>query len=111
MKNKKIIITNQTQIQKIFKDDFLRIKKKLNITFLNSLFLDSNILFEGNNSFSKNNTIGPNCTLRNLKLGDNNLIRMFSLIESSKINDQNITGPFAFIIENTDIKNKCIVGA
>jgi bifunctional UDP-N-acetylglucosamine pyrophosphorylase/glucosamine-1-phosphate N-acetyltransferase len=111
MKNKKFIITNQAQLQKIFKDDSLRMKKKSKITFLNSLSLDSNILFEGNNSFGKNNTVGPNCTLRNIKLGDNNLIRMSSLIESSKINDQNIIGPFAFIRENTDIKNKCIVGA
>jgi bifunctional UDP-N-acetylglucosamine pyrophosphorylase/glucosamine-1-phosphate N-acetyltransferase len=111
MKNKKIIISNQEQLQNFFKDDSLRMKKNSKITFLNPLLLDSNILFEGNNSFGRNNKIGPNCTLKNLKLGDNNLIKMTSLIESSKINNQNIIGPFAFIRENTDIKDQCIVGA
>jgi bifunctional UDP-N-acetylglucosamine pyrophosphorylase/glucosamine-1-phosphate N-acetyltransferase len=36
---------------------------------------------------------------------------MSSLIENSKIFDQNIIGPFAYIRENTKIENRCIIGA
>ena len=107
----KIIIKNQKELFNYFKDNTLRIKKNSKLTFLKPLNISSNILFEGNIILGKNNKIGPNCILKNTKLGDNNSIKMSSLIENSKISNQNIIGPFAYIRDNTMIKNKCIVGA
>lgn len=111
MIKEKIIIKNQKELFNYFKDNTLRIKKNSKLTFLKPLSLSSNILFEGSIILGKNNKIGPNCILKNTKLGDKNIIKMSSLIENTKINDQNIIGPFAFLRENTMIKNKCIVGA
>jgi bifunctional UDP-N-acetylglucosamine pyrophosphorylase / glucosamine-1-phosphate N-acetyltransferase len=111
MVKKKIIIKNQKELFNYFKDNTLRIKKNSKLTFLKPLSLNSNVLFEGSIILGKNNKIGPNCILKNTRLGDNNIIKMSSLIENTKINDQNIIGPFAFLRENTIIKNKCIVGA
>lgn len=59
----------------------------------------------------KNNIISPYSSLNNVKIENNNLIKMFSLIENPKISDQNIIGSFAYIRENTKIKNRCIIGA
>ena len=111
MFKKKIIIKNQKELFNYFKDNTLRLKKNSKLTFLNPLSLGYNIVFEGNIILGKNNKIATNCILKNTKLGDNNSVKMSSLIENSKINDKNFIGPFAYIRENTIIKNKCIVGA
>jgi bifunctional UDP-N-acetylglucosamine pyrophosphorylase/glucosamine-1-phosphate N-acetyltransferase len=111
MKNQKIIINNQDHLINFFKDDSLRMVSNSKIIFFEKLKLYSNITFEGNIFLGKNNTIGPNCLLNNVKIGNNNSIKMSSLLENSKICDQNVVGPFAYIRENTQINNKCIIGA
>ncbi len=108
---KKIIISDQNKLINFFKDDSLRMKKNTKISFTGPLYLHSNILFEGNILIGKNNTIGPNCALKNVNIGNNNTVKMSSFIENSKIYDHNIVGPFAYIRENTNIKNECIIGA
>jgi bifunctional UDP-N-acetylglucosamine pyrophosphorylase/glucosamine-1-phosphate N-acetyltransferase len=111
MKIRKIIITSQNALVNFFKDDTLRIKNNSKLIFFEDLKLSSYITFEGNIFLGKNNIIGPYSSLNNVKIGNNNIIKMSSLIENSKICDQNIIGPFAYIRENTKIKNRCIIGA
>jgi bifunctional UDP-N-acetylglucosamine pyrophosphorylase/glucosamine-1-phosphate N-acetyltransferase len=111
MKNRKIIITSQNSLINFFKDDSLRIKNNSKLIFFENLKLSSFITFEGNIFLGKNNIIGPYSSLNNVKIGNNNVIKMSSLIENSKVSNQNIIGPFAYIRENTIIKNKCIIGA
>lgn len=108
---KKIIIVNQKQLINYFKDESLRMKKNSTISFNKNLKLGPNIVFEGKINIGKNNTIGPNCFLKNANIGNNNVIKMSSLIENCVINNKNIIGPFAFIRDNTNIKNRCIIGA
>tara|TARA_Y100000389_G_scaffold199988_1_gene239488 strand:+ start:5404 stop:5994 length:591 start_codon:yes stop_codon:yes gene_type:complete len=111
MRRKKILITNQIQLIDFFKDNSLRMKKGSKISFTSPLKLDSNITFNGNILLGKNNIIGSNCVLNNVNIGDKNIIKMSSFVENSKICNQNIIGPFAYIRDNTNIQNKCIVGA
>jgi len=108
---KKITINSEKNLIDYFQDESLRMKKNSFISFQNNLKLGSNILFEGKIYLGKNNTIGPNCTLNNINLGNDNVIKMSSLIENSKIKDKNIIGPFAYVRDKTEIKNKCIIGA
>ena len=111
MNNKKIIIDNQSQLQDLFKDNSLRLKKKSKLVFIGKLNIGSNVSFEGDNLFGRNNKIDSNCKIVNLNLGNNNYIKMSSYLINSKINNKNIIGPYAYIRDNTTIKNSCIMGA
>ena len=108
---KRIIILSQKQLIDYFQDESLRMKKNSVISFQHKLKLGPNILFEGKIDLGKNNIIGPNCLLNNVYIGDNNVIKMSSLIENCFINNNNTIGPFAYIRDNTEIKNRCIIGA
>ena len=108
---KQIIILSQKQLIDYFQDESLRMKKNSVISFQHKLKLGQNILFEGKIDLGKNNIIGPNCLLNNVYIGDNNVIKMSSLIENCIINNNNTIGPFAYIRDNTKIKNRCIIGA
>lgn len=108
---KQIIILSQKQLIEYFQDESLRMKKKSVISFQGKLKLGPNILFEGKIDLGKNNIIGPNCLLNNVYIGDNNVIKMSSLIENCIINNNNTIGPFAYIRDNTEIQNRCIIGA
>ena len=108
---KKNIIKNQQQLFDFFDDPSLRIAQNTVIIFENDLKLGSNIFFEGKVKLGKNNKIDSNCTLKDINLGNNNHIKMSSLISDSKISDNVIIGPYAYIREKTNIKKNCIIGA
>lgn len=108
---KKNIIKTQEQLFNFFKDKSLRMLKNTVISFENNLKLGSNILFEGKINLGKNNKIDSNCTLENINLGNYNHIKMSSLISNSKISDNVIIGPFAYIREKTNIQKNSIIGA
>jgi bifunctional UDP-N-acetylglucosamine pyrophosphorylase/glucosamine-1-phosphate N-acetyltransferase len=108
---KKKIIRSQEQLINHFKDTSLRMGKNSIVIFQNNLKLGSNILFEGKINLGKNNKIDSNCFLKDTKIGDNNHIKMSSSINNCIIFDNIIIGPFAYIRENTNIRNECIIGA
>lgn len=110
MKNK-IIIYNQKQLIKYFNDDTLRIEKKSKLIFNGNLKLGSNISFSGKVEFGKHNKVESNCRLRNSSFGNNIKIRMSSIVDQSKVDDDVIIGPFAFIRQLSHIGSKCIIGA
>lgn len=108
---KKIIISSQNELFEFTKDNSIKIKNNSKISFFEPLDLESNIIFEGKITLGKNNKIGPNCFLKNVKIGNNNLIKMSSLIENSILCDKNIIGPYAFLRDKTKIENSCVIGA
>ncbi|MDC0579052.1 hypothetical protein OAO38_05250 [Candidatus Pelagibacter ubique] len=108
---KKNIIRSQEQLFNFFQDASLRMFKNTVISFENNLRLGSNILFEGKINLGKNNRIDSNCTLKDINFGNNNHIKMSSLIENSKMSDNIIIGPFAYIREKTSVGKNSIIGA
>ncbi len=111
MMKKRNIIHSQKQLIDYFNDSSLKMKKNSVISFKNNLKLGSNILFEGKITFGENNKIDNNCVLTNSNFGNNNLIKASSLIINSRISDNIIIGPFAYIREQTKIEKNCIIGA
>lgn len=107
----KILIDNQSQLRDVFKDNSLNLKKNSKVLINGKLNLGSNISFEGNNIVGKDNFIESNCIFKGIKLGNHNTIRMSSYLIDSRIDNNNLIGPFAFIRDKTYIKNFCIIGA
>tara|TARA_B000000609_G_C24020561_1_gene265161 strand:+ start:47 stop:631 length:585 start_codon:yes stop_codon:yes gene_type:complete len=108
---KKIILRSEYELKNFFNDNTLRMKKKSYLSFQENLELGSNILFDGKVDLGKNNRIEDNCNIKELKLGNNNIIKFSSIIQNSFVSDNVIIGPFAFIRENTQINRNCIIGA
>jgi len=79
--SKKIIINSEKQLIEYFQDASLRMKKNSVLSFENSLKLGSNILFEGKINLGKHNIIGQNCLLNNTKIGNNNFVVIYDILE------------------------------
>lgn len=110
-KNKKITIKKQSEIEIYFKDKSIKLLKNSSLTFINKIKIEPNVTFKGNNFFGEGNIIESNCRLENVKIGNRNKIRYSSQLLNSNLGEMNIIGPFAFVRENTSIRNNCIVGA
>ena len=90
-------IDNQDDLQRIFNNKSLYLKRGSILIFKTNLKLGNNIEFEGENIFGKNNKIESNCKIHNVKLGNDNLIFSNSIIQDSEIKNDNSFGPFCFI--------------
>jgi len=107
----KLIIKNENELQKFFNDNSLKMKKNSKLIFYDDLKIGQNVLIEGNVKLGKKNEIQKDCYLKNIKINNFNLIKMSSCIQNTNIDSSNIIGPFAYLRDNTNIKNNCIVGA
>lgn len=63
--------------------------------------IDINCVFEGQCRLGNNVTIGPNCLVRDVMIGDNVEIRANSVIEGARIGEDCTIGPFARIRPGT----------
>lgn len=106
----KIKITN---ISNFFSDNGINnvsIDNDSDITLSGKIKFGENISLSGKIVISDGVTIENGCILRNTKIGKNNKIRAYSILENSGFGDNNIIGPFCFIRDKTKVGNECIVG-
>ena len=81
-----------------------------NLEIGNDVYIDINAVFEGEVELGSNVSIGPNCILRNCKIGDNTKIEAFSLIEDSTVAEACTIGPYARLRPGTDLAEGAKVG-
>ncbi len=74
------------------------------------IVIDINVIVEGKNSIGANSSIGPNTTLKNVKIGAGVEIKGYCFIEDAVIGDNCIIGPFARIRPGTILKNSVHIG-
>lgn len=74
------------------------------------VFIDINAVFSGKVILKEGSHVGPNCTLRNVTLGKNSLIKANSVLEDCLIGDDCEVGPFARIRPGTVLADHCKVG-
>lgn len=106
---KKIILRSQNQLIDYFKNNTLKLDKNSSLSFEPNLKLGSNIIFSGKVIFGKNNIVDSNCHLKNVNVAHNNHIKLSSIISNSKLSNNIIVGPFAYIRNNTSIGNNSII--
>jgi bifunctional UDP-N-acetylglucosamine pyrophosphorylase/glucosamine-1-phosphate N-acetyltransferase len=66
-----------------------------NIEFGQDVFIDVNVIFEGQNRLGDGCYIGPNCVLINCDLGDNVTVMANSHLEGATVGNHSRIGPFA----------------
>tara|TARA_R110001599_G_scaffold39338_18_gene120170 strand:+ start:15101 stop:16468 length:1368 start_codon:yes stop_codon:yes gene_type:complete len=76
----------------------------------NDVIIDVNCVFEGNVVLGDGVEIGPNCHLKNCRVGNNTIIKSNTLIEESQIGEACDIGPFARLRPGTQLANKAKIG-
>lgn len=72
--------------------------------------IDVNCVFEGNNYLGDGVNIGPNCVLKNTRIGSNTVIQSNSIIEDAEIGSDCSVGPFARLRPGTQLANRAKIG-
>jgi len=73
-------------------------------------YIDINCVFEGDVSIGSGVEIGPGCVIKNTKIGDNCVIKPYSVIEDAEIGSLVEIGPFTRIRPGTQILENARVG-
>jgi len=72
--------------------------------------VDVNVVLEGKIALGSNVSIGPNCCLKNVSIGDDTIVLANSVLEDCSIGSTCRIGPFARIRPETILKDKVHVG-
>ena len=72
--------------------------------------IDVNVILEGSVTLGDNVHIGPNTILKNVTVGNNTKIEAFSHLDSAKVGDGCVIGPYARLREGSNIENSAKVG-
>ncbi len=72
--------------------------------------IDINVIFEGKVLLGDNVTIGSNCIIKDSVIGNNTIIKPFTQIEESLINDYCNIGPYANLRKGSKIDNNTSIG-
>lgn len=87
-----------------------RFDQRGTVTVGEDVFIDINVLFEGNNQIGNNVVIGPHCHLIDTVIGDNVILKSHTIIEQSEIGADCVVGPFARLRPGTQLAEGCKVG-
>lgn len=72
-----------------------RIDVRGNLRVGTDVFIDINVVFEGDVTIGNNVHIGPGCVVKDAQVGDGTEIKAYSVIESSVIGENGQIGPYA----------------
>jgi bifunctional UDP-N-acetylglucosamine pyrophosphorylase/glucosamine-1-phosphate N-acetyltransferase len=72
--------------------------------------LDVNVILEGDIKLGDNVSIGPNCVIKNTKIGSNTNIEAFSHIDGATVEESFTIGPYARLREGSQIKASAKIG-
>lgn len=80
------------------------------LTIGKDVVIDINVILEGENIIGSNSYIGPNTTLKNVKMGDGVEIKGYCMIEDAVIENNCVIGPFARIRPQTKLESNVHIG-
>ena len=90
--------------------DARRLDIRGEVTCGHNVCIDIDVLLEGRVTLGDDVCIGAHCILRDVSLGGGTRIEPFSLVESSRVGNACIIGPFARIRPQVELGNRVKVG-
>jgi bifunctional UDP-N-acetylglucosamine pyrophosphorylase/glucosamine-1-phosphate N-acetyltransferase len=74
------------------------------------VFIDVNVVLEGQVDIGRGSSIGPNCVLRNVRIGEGAAVHAMSHLEESDVGDQCQVGPYARLRPGTVLAEGAKIG-
>jgi bifunctional UDP-N-acetylglucosamine pyrophosphorylase/glucosamine-1-phosphate N-acetyltransferase len=74
------------------------------------VFIDVGCIFEGCVTLAAGTKIGPYCVIRNSVIGKAVVVHAYSHIDSAKVGNQSLIGPYARLRPGTDLSNDVHIG-
>ncbi len=90
--------------------DAARLDIRGNLTCGRDVFIDVNVVVEGDVTLADGVTVGPNCLLRNVSIGAGTTIEAMSHLEESVLDANCIVGPFARLRPGSHLSDGAKVG-
>ena len=90
--------------------DATRLNIRGEVSVGQDVIIDANVLLEGYIELGNGVSIGANCILHDVSLGDGTKIEPFSIIESSRVGKHCTIGPFARIRPEVELADKIKIG-
>src|SRR3990167_2573159 len=90
--------------------DPARIDIRGTLTVEQDVFIDVDVVFEGNNTLKKGSKVGPFCILKDVILGEQSEVFSHSVLEKTVIKENCKIGPFARLRKGTELQNNCKIG-
>ena len=90
--------------------DPLRFDLRGQLTHGSDCYVDINVIFEGQVTLGNHVHIEANCVLKDCVIGDHSRVRAMSSIDSARIEDHCLLGPFARIRPDTHLESGVHVG-
>ena len=87
-----------------------RIDVRGNLRVGTDVFIDINVVFEGDVTIGNNVHIGPGCVVKDAQVGDGTEIKAYSVIESSVIGENGQIGPYARFRPGNQLASNAKVG-
>jgi bifunctional UDP-N-acetylglucosamine pyrophosphorylase/glucosamine-1-phosphate N-acetyltransferase len=109
---RKCIVKSKKDFNNLFGvDSEIFYKDKSTLIFHKGVEIEPNVIFEGHVVIKDGCRIGSGSHICNSTLEKNVVIKSYSILNISSIGQNSIIGPFAYIRDNTKIRNNSIVGA
>jgi bifunctional UDP-N-acetylglucosamine pyrophosphorylase / glucosamine-1-phosphate N-acetyltransferase len=90
--------------------DKARVDIRGEVTCGQDVYVDINVVFEGEVRIGQGCRIGPHSILKNVTLGDNTVIEAHSVLDDCVIGENCSIGPFARIRPGTILGDRCKIG-
>ncbi|HVE08134.1 MAG TPA: bifunctional UDP-N-acetylglucosamine diphosphorylase/glucosamine-1-phosphate N-acetyltransferase GlmU [Paraburkholderia sp.] len=90
--------------------DPARIDVRGTLTCGRDVSIDVNCVFEGDVTLADNVTIGPNCVIRNAKIGAGTRVDAYTHIEGAEVGAQAVLGPYARLRPGATLNDEVHIG-
>ncbi len=103
-------IASELMISGVSLADPSRIDVRGKVQISNDVFIDINVVLEGEVTIGSGTNIGPNCIIINSEIGENVNIKANCVIENARVDEHCVVGPFARLRPETHLHTKARVG-
>jgi bifunctional UDP-N-acetylglucosamine pyrophosphorylase/glucosamine-1-phosphate N-acetyltransferase len=105
------VVYSEAELQESFDCPCLYLADGGTVTLEGQVSLAHNVSFAGDCSIGDGTSIDTGSTLNNVRLGRNNRVRPYSVLNDFSAGDGNLLGPFCFIRDDCVVADHCILGA
>jgi len=103
-------IADELMISGVSLADPSRLDVRGNVQVSNDVFIDINVVLEGEVKIGSGTSIGPGCVIINSEIGENVNIKANCVLENARVDSHCEVGPFARLRPETHLQEKARVG-